>query len=138
MTIHVSAASLAGLLTAALSVSGTNQTASSGARSNAPNPTEAVTATGCLRENPTRPGAYILDSIEGSGEKSYRLIGSGSADLKPHVGHKVKVTGTVGAKAPTGGAAPATGATSGGDDQGPAMNVTIVAHVADTCSGRSQ
>lgn len=129
MKIHVSAASLAGLLVAALSVSGTHTATSA-------NPTEALTLTGCLRENPTRPGAYVLDAIAGGGgEKSYRLIGSGSADLKPHVGHKVRVTGTV-AKSTASGAAPASGATS--SDEGPAMNVTIVAHVADTCAASSK
>ena len=128
MKIQVSAATLAGLLAAAVSVSGT-QTATS------KNPTEALTATGCLRENPIRAGAYVLDSTEG-GEKSYRLIGSGSADLKPHVGHKVRVTGTVAKSTATSSAAPASGAT--GSDDGPAMNVTIVAHVADTCSAPSK
>jgi hypothetical protein len=127
MKIHVTAASLAGLLLAALSVSGT-QTAKSA------NPTEAMTVTGCLRENPMRAGAYVLDATDaGSGEKSYRLIGSGSADLKPHLGHKVRVTGTV-AKSVASGTA--SGATS--NDDGPAMNVTIVAHVADACSASSK
>jgi hypothetical protein len=130
MRFHVSAAGLAGLVAAALSVSGTTQTTSSAA-----NPTEAVTVTGCLRENPARPGAYLLDATEGSGEKGYRLIGSGSADLKPHVGHKVKVTGTV-AKSTAGSAAPSTGGAS--SDDGPAMNVTVVAHVADTCTPPSR
>lgn len=136
MKLHVSAAALAGFVLAALSVSGTTQTAPA-----AVGATEALTVTGCLRENPMRPGAYALDSIEGGGaEKSYRLIGSATADLKAHVGHKVKVTGTV-AKAAVGasGTASATaGATAGGIGDGPAMNVTVVGLVADTCSAPSR
>ncbi len=132
MKLHVSAVGLAGFVVAALSVSGATPNGPAGA-----NPTEAMTVTGCLRENPMRPGAYVLDSIieGGSAEKGYRLIGSGSADLKPHVGHEVKVTGTV-VKSTAGGAAPASGATS--SDDGPAMNVTTVAHVADTCAAPSK
>ncbi len=128
MKLHLSGFGLAGFVAAALSVSGSTQSGPAA-------PTEAMTVTGCLRENPMRAGAYLLDALEGgSGEKGYRLIGSGSADLKPHIGHKVKVTGTV-AKSAASSAAPAPGAaTSRGAEDGPAMNVTVVAHVADTCA----
>jgi|SRR5262245_26856897 len=94
------------------------------------NPTAVVTVTGCMRENPGRPGAYVLDSAENGAEKTYRLIGSATADLKPQVGHKVKVTGTV--------AKSATAPSGAGLAESPAMNVTIVALVADTCGSASK
>lgn len=134
MTLHVSVGALAGFMAAALSVSGTTQTTPAAGGS----PTEALTVTGCVRENPMRPGAYTLDSVEGgSAEKSFRLIGSATADLKPHVGHKVRVTGTV-AKSVVSGASATAGAAAAGGSDGPAMNVTIVALVADRCAAPSR
>ncbi len=120
MKLPLFATAFAGLAAATLSVSGAALTAQAG-----PGQTETLSVIGCVRENPARAGAYLLDSIESaSAEKSYRLIGSATADLKPHVGQKVKVTGTV-AKAPRGG-------------DGPAMNVTTVNMIADSCPAVSR
>jgi hypothetical protein len=129
MKLSIPSAALAGFV--ALAVAGSAAAQSEPARTGA---TEAVTVTGCLRENAKRPGAYMLESIEGVGrDKSYRLIGSGTADLKAHVGHKIKATGTVAKTAPS--AAPAPDATTGaGANEGPAMNVTSVAMVAESCA----
>lgn len=47
--------------------------------------------TGCL-EKGTAPGSYMLTNLE-KGPKSVGIVES-SANLAPHVGHKVAITGT--------------------------------------------
>jgi hypothetical protein len=60
----------------------------------------AVTMTGCVAAG-TEPGHYMLTKAAKEGETagattaSYALMGG---ELKPHVGHKVEVTGTLDAK----------------------------------------
>jgi hypothetical protein len=133
MKLPISITALAGFVVLTVPISGAAQT-----QQTRTGQTEALTVTGCLRENPKRAGAFVLESVEGLGaEKSYRLIGSATADLKAHVGHKIKATGTVAKPAPGGATAP--DATSGaGASEGPAMNVTTVAMVADSCSAPSR
>jgi len=47
--------------------------------------------TGCLEKGPNN--AYMLTNVEGKGPKTAGIVSS-SADLAPHVGHKIEVTGT--------------------------------------------
>ena len=47
--------------------------------------------TGCLRAG-TAPNTYMLSDLE-KGPKSVGIVSS-SANLAPHVGHKVEITGT--------------------------------------------
>ena len=48
--------------------------------------------TGCLQKG-TAPNSYILENVEGSGPKSVGVVSS-TANLAPHVGHKIEVTGS--------------------------------------------
>jgi hypothetical protein len=67
----------------------------------------AVTVTGCVAAG-TEPGHYMLNDATKEGDAagaptaSYALMGG---ELKPHVGHKVAVTGTMDAKGATSGMA---------------------------------
>lgn len=132
MKLLISSTALAGLVVLTAPVFGAEQT-----ERTRTGQTEALTVTGCLRENPKRAGAFVLESIEGMGaEKSFRLIGSATADLKLHVGHKVKASGTVARPAP--GATPPDAAAGAPASEAPAMNVTSVAMVADSCSAPSR
>lgn len=49
------------------------------------------TMTGCLRAG-TAPNSYMLSDLE-KGPKTVGIVSS-SADLAPHVGHKIAITGT--------------------------------------------
>jgi len=49
-----------------------------------------VTVTGCLAQGDSA-NEY---SIKGEDGKTYGLMASGSVNMKPHLGHKVTVTGT--------------------------------------------
>jgi hypothetical protein len=49
------------------------------------------TMTGCLRAG-TAPGSYMLTDLE-KGPKMVGIVSS-SANLMPHVGHKIAITGT--------------------------------------------
>lgn len=48
--------------------------------------------TGCLKRG-TEAGTFMLSDLEGTGPKSLGVVES-SANLAPHVGHKITVTGT--------------------------------------------
>jgi hypothetical protein len=48
--------------------------------------------TGCLKKG-TDANSYLITDVEGSGPKSIGVVSS-TADLAPHVGHKIEVTGT--------------------------------------------
>jgi hypothetical protein len=115
---------------------------------------KSVTVTGCVREG-DMPNSFVLanadvSSIPGlssgssatgtSGSASTATLGltSSGVDLKPHVGHKVEVTGTVapamGRPSGTSGT-PEAGAPSAGDkDKKAKINVTAVKHVSDSCT----
>ena len=47
--------------------------------------------TGCLQKGPD--DKYLLTDVEGKGPKTVGIVSS-TADLAPHVGHKIEVTGT--------------------------------------------
>jgi hypothetical protein len=83
----------------------------------------AVTLTGCLREGDT-PGTFALSNVQwdrggnrtrgttGSttrgttGKDTVQLTPASGVDLKPHVGHKIQVTGTMGYATATKGRTP--------------------------------
>jgi hypothetical protein len=48
--------------------------------------------TGCLQTG-VEPNTYIVNDVEGNGPKTIGIVSS-TADLAPHVGHKIQVTGT--------------------------------------------
>jgi hypothetical protein len=48
--------------------------------------------TGCLQTG-AEPNTYIVSDVEGSGPKTIGIVSS-TANLAPHVGHKIQVTGT--------------------------------------------
>ena len=50
------------------------------------------TMTGCLKAG-TAPNTFMLSDLEGTGPKSLGVVSS-TANLAPHVGHKISVTGT--------------------------------------------
>ena len=47
--------------------------------------------TGCLQKG-SAPNSYMLDNVEGNGPKTIGVVSS-AANLAPHVGHKIEVTG---------------------------------------------
>jgi hypothetical protein len=47
--------------------------------------------TGCLQKG-TQPDSYMLTNVEGNGPKTIGVVSS-TANLAPHVGHKIEVTG---------------------------------------------
>jgi hypothetical protein len=47
--------------------------------------------TGCLQKG-SAPSSYMLDNVEGNGPKAIGVVSS-TANLAPHVGHKIEVTG---------------------------------------------
>src|SRR5215471_13673399 len=47
--------------------------------------------TGCLQKGPDN--TYLLTDVEGNGPKTVGIVSS-AADLAPHVGHKIEVTGS--------------------------------------------
>ena len=48
--------------------------------------------TGCLKKG-TEANSYMVSDVEGNGPKSIGIVSS-TANLAPHVGHKIEVTGT--------------------------------------------
>jgi hypothetical protein len=48
--------------------------------------------TGCLQKG-AEPGTYLVTDVEGNGPKTIGVVSS-TANLAPHVGHKIEVTGT--------------------------------------------
>ena len=48
--------------------------------------------TGCLQEG-AEPHTYMVSDVEGKGPKTIGIVSS-AANLAPHVGHKIEVTGT--------------------------------------------
>jgi hypothetical protein len=49
--------------------------------------------TGCLK-NGTAANSYMITDVDGKGPKTIGIVSS-TADLAPHVGHKIEITGTV-------------------------------------------
>jgi hypothetical protein len=48
--------------------------------------------TGCLQKG-AEPDTYLITDVEGKGPKTIGVVSS-TANLAPHVGHKIEVTGT--------------------------------------------
>jgi hypothetical protein len=48
--------------------------------------------TGCVQAG-AEPSSYLITDVEGTGPKTIGIVSS-TANLSPHVGHKVQVTGT--------------------------------------------
>jgi len=48
--------------------------------------------TGCLQKG-AEPDTYMVSDVEGKGPKTIGIV-SNTANLAPHVGHKIEVTGT--------------------------------------------
>jgi hypothetical protein len=48
--------------------------------------------TGCLKQGDA-PGTYMITDVEGNGPKSIGIVAT-TANLAPHVGHKIAITGT--------------------------------------------
>jgi hypothetical protein len=48
--------------------------------------------TGCV-EKGAEPDTYLITNVEGNGPKTIGVVSS-TANLAPHVGHKIQVTGT--------------------------------------------
>ena len=48
--------------------------------------------TGCV-ENGAEPNSFVITNVEGNGPKTIGVVSS-TANLAPHVGHKIQVTGT--------------------------------------------
>jgi hypothetical protein len=48
--------------------------------------------TGCLKKG-TADGSYLITDVDGNGPKSVGIVSS-TANLAPHVGHKITITGS--------------------------------------------
>ena len=80
--------------------------------------------TGCLKAGPT-PGSYVLTDLA-TGSKTVGIVSS-AANLAPHVGHKVELTGT---------AVPEEEALKENKDVPKAphyLKVTAMKHIASSC-----
>src|SRR5438552_17461947 len=55
-------------------------------------PPKEHSMTGCLKKG-TEADSYMVTDVEGNGPKSIGTVSS-TANLTPHVGHKIEVTGT--------------------------------------------
>jgi hypothetical protein len=95
-----------------------NQTSASQSDSNAAG---SQTIEGCLSGT---NGKYTLTDSQG---KSYDVSGGDSAKLANHVGHEVKITGTV-----SSGSASSTGSQMG-SSSGQTLEMTSMKHISKTC-----
>lgn len=120
---------------------------------------DSITVTGCLQAG-TAPDTFTLSNVTQAaaatsatgtsgatatatattGPKStdtkYELVAAGSVNLKPHVGHKVEITGTEAKGAMgTSGSTPSTSTPSAGTAKPEAKKITVTAlkHVSPTC-----
>lgn len=53
----------------------------------------AHSMTGCLKKG-TEANTYMLTDVAGAGSKTVEIVQS-TADLTPHVGHKIEITGSM-------------------------------------------
>ena len=97
--------------------------------------TSDITLTGCLVQG-SSPTVWILENAKLSTAsatdkgKSYVVMVTGAADLKPHLNHQVRIVGAENAAA-----AAAAGQSSGKSDEAsfPRLNARTVTMVANTC-----
>ena len=80
--------------------------------------------TGCLQKG-AEPNTYMVTDVEGKGPKTIGIVSS-AANLAPHVGHKIEVTGT---------AVPAKEAEAGKNvpKADHYMNLTAIKMISTTC-----
>lgn len=122
---------------------------------------DTITVTGCLQAG-TAPDTFTLSNVTqtatastatgtaGSASASasattdpkapdikYELVASGTVNLKPHVGHKVEITGTPEAKATAGTSGvttpPSTTSSATGKAEAKKITVTAMKHIAPSC-----
>ena len=84
-----------------------------------------MTVEGCLSGS---SGNYTLSDKNGN---TYQLTGD-TAKLSEHVGHEVKVMGTAGSAAPSGGGT-ASGTTGQAAGNSQTLEVSSVKHISKTC-----
>ena len=126
-----------------------SQAPSSPAPAPAPSPTPSasaqdskdVTLTGCLVQG-SSPSVFILENAKMSTAsasdkgKSYVVVVTGAADLKPHLDHQVRIVG--GESIAAASSSPAPSAASSSDKKNdeasfPKLNARTVTMVANTC-----
>ena len=91
------------------------------------------TVTGCL-SGPNDEGVYILKN----GRYKKGLEVGGNDELKNHVGHEVKLTGTWASESDIGGKEPATEPKeSKSEAKEKHLKVTKIDHIADTCTAKA-
>jgi hypothetical protein len=99
--------------------------------------TSDITVTGCLIQG-SAPNVWVLENAKMSTAsatdkgKSYVVVVSGAADLKPHLNHQVRI---VGAENAASRAAAPSGQAEGKADEAsfPKLNARTVTMVANTC-----
>jgi hypothetical protein len=85
-----------------------------------------VTVTGCLAQGDSA-NEY---SIKGDDGKTYGLMASGSVNMKPHVGHKVTITGT---PSKASASTETKGAKTGRPEESEHLQVSDLKMVSTTC-----
>jgi hypothetical protein len=105
-----------------------------------------VTLTGCLIQG-SGPNVYVLENAkmstasESDKGKSYVVVVTGAADLKPHLNHQVRIVGgesMAAASSSSSSSSSAAGASSASSDKKdessfPRLNARTVTMVANTC-----
>lgn len=97
-----------------------------------------VTLTGCLVQG-SSPTTFILENAKLSTAsatdkgKSYVVMITGAADLKPHLNHQVRIVGAEGAAAPASAAARESAAGKTDEASFPRLTARTVTMVANTC-----
>ena len=104
-----------------------------------------ITLTGCLVQG-SSPTTFVLENAKLSTAsasdkgKSYVVVVTGAADLKPHLNHQVRIVGAEGAAAPASSAAressPSSSPSASGKSEEasfPRLTARTVTMVANTC-----
>src|SRR5262245_3715853 len=100
--------------------------------------TSDITVTGCLIQG-SSPSVFVLEDAKMSTAaatdkgKSYVVVVTGSADLKPHLNHQVRIVGAEGAASAASGAAAPASAGKSEEASFPRLNARTVTMVANTC-----
>jgi hypothetical protein len=100
-----------------------------------------ITVTGCLIQG-SGPTVFVLEDAKmstapaGDKGKSYVIVVSGAADLKPHLNHQVRIVGAEGAAikvTPGPGGQAQVEVKAAGEASFPRLNARTVTMVANTC-----
>jgi hypothetical protein len=106
---------------------------------------KSVTVSGCVQEEAARAGSFLLVRTDikaspGAGQKKdeelmYRLVASGTTDIKAHLGHTVRISGTVTPSASRAqiGEPGAEKVPAASPAVPPELKIQSVQHVADGC-----